>query len=566
MQIRGRYLFILFLFTLPSCLGAQWNHMPDTLVFTEYQRHIGATFELKDKGDFDAYTQGFQHLDSATSAAHELYRRQTFTFPPNWSFLRMAGLICLLTGELHSIIGDNMPLAVMYSEQAEKLLAASGNVPAHMASYYYLGSVYRKTGRPEDALGIFRKLYSETDNPASRMDAALTMMEIYLNDSAVKDLSAAEALFDAVDSMQKELKVPLMELNDRILGQYYFVKGQYDSAAVRLGRSVEKTESSSGNIPLLVFNLDMLIECHLRLRQVEEVDKYYHLRHQVTARQGNEARRMRMQEERLRFEDARRRDLEELRQEREKVNNLRGWLTTVGITATSALFIVLLLGYRRSLRRNRTLSERNQKIQVLNKEIHHRVKNSLQMLQSMLRVQSRALRDPEAIEALSASQSRVQSLSMVHQELFNLNTLDTLDLGSYLPGLIRNFAAAFGLDEKAITIHIEPLSVNVETASSLGLLINELLTNTHKYGLPSSGPARIQIDLRRSGSHMLLTYRDNGPGFADIRPPESWSSLGMQIISSFTAQLSGTMSIRNDGGAVLEFDFLVPTTSPSPIQ
>jgi two-component sensor histidine kinase len=108
-------------------------------------------------------------------------------------------------------------------------------------------------------------------------------------------------------------------------------------------------------------------------------------------------------------------------------------------------------------------------------------------------------------------------------------------------------------------MQIDPITAKVEAATSLGLLLNELLTNTSKYGKPRDGASqKISIILRKEQQRMTLVYQDNGPGFASLRDPLSYQSLGMQIMSSIAGQLDGSMSISNDGGAKATFDLGLP--------
>ncbi|TRX24803.1 tetratricopeptide repeat protein [Flavobacterium franklandianum] len=223
-----------------------------------------------------------------------------------------------------------------------------------------------------------------------------------------------------------------------------------------------------------------------------------------------------------------------------------------------ALLIILLLfgfiGLRNRNKSNRLLAIKNAENELLLKEIHHRVKNNLEVVSSLLALQSAQIDDPNTKDAMSDSRNRVNSIGIVHQKLYQGSNLGAIEMKDYLLNLSESILDSFGV-EKKIELHLamDKLDLDIDTAVPLGLIINELLTNAIKYAFPKEEKGTITIKLEKQNIHFLhLEVADNGVGKSGIT---HGTGFGGQLVSLLTQQLNGIMTEKSQNGTTLIFDF-----------
>ena len=223
-----------------------------------------------------------------------------------------------------------------------------------------------------------------------------------------------------------------------------------------------------------------------------------------------------------------------------------------------ALLIILLLfgfiGLRNRNKSNRLLAIKNAENELLLKEIHHRVKNNLEVVSSLLALQSAQIDDPNTKDAMSDSRNRVNSIGIVHQKLYQGSNLGAVEMKDYLLNLSESILDSFGA-EKQIELHLamDKLDLDIDTAVPLGLIINELLTNAIKYAFPKEEKGTITIKLEKQNTNFLhLEVTDNGVGKSGIT---HGTGFGGQLVSLLTQQLNGIMTEKSQNGTTLIFDF-----------
>lgn len=199
-----------------------------------------------------------------------------------------------------------------------------------------------------------------------------------------------------------------------------------------------------------------------------------------------------------------------------------------------------------------------QEKEVLLTEIHHRVKNNLQVISSLLSLQSRSLTNPEALSVLAESQNRVRSMALVHEKLYQSPDMVRIDFGAYIRELASYLCRVYRNGAEAIPLRINAKDVflTIERAVPCGLIVTELLSNALKYAFPNGQSGEIGVDLTPEGSALYqLTIRDNGVGLpADVDFRHS-TSLGLRIVNTLTEQLGGTIALTNNGGATFRLSF-----------
>jgi two-component sensor histidine kinase len=196
--------------------------------------------------------------------------------------------------------------------------------------------------------------------------------------------------------------------------------------------------------------------------------------------------------------------------------------------------------------------------EVLLKEIHHRVKNNLQVISSLFHLQSRYAKDRRALELFKESQNRVRSIALIHEQLYRSKELSRIDLTEYIRSLTVNLARTYGVHSDAVRLKINAHNVllSADTAISCGLIINELVSNSLKYAFPPGKDGEIQIDLRPAqDNQFILTVRDNGVGLPKDLDFRNTESLGLQLVTTLTDQLGGAIELDRGGGTAFSLVF-----------
>ncbi|MBI5591519.1 MAG: hypothetical protein HY881_13660 [Deltaproteobacteria bacterium] len=200
--------------------------------------------------------------------------------------------------------------------------------------------------------------------------------------------------------------------------------------------------------------------------------------------------------------------------------------------------------------------------EALLKEIHHRVKNNLQIIQSMLNLQLPQIKDEKAIALFKESQNRVYSMALIHEKLYQSESLAKIDFHEYIKSLTSYLFISYGATARAIRprIRIEDISLDVDTTIPCALIINELVSNSLKHAFPASRRAEetgeITIGLRRdTGDGFLLAVGDNGVGLPEGFEIESSDSLGLKLVNVLVKQLAGTILIGEGRGAEFTISF-----------
>ena len=197
--------------------------------------------------------------------------------------------------------------------------------------------------------------------------------------------------------------------------------------------------------------------------------------------------------------------------------------------------------------------------EILLREIHHRVKNNLQIIASLLYLQSINITDSFTMDILKESRSRVKSMALIHEKLYRSEDLAHVPFATYVESLIESLKDAYGISNGhvAISVTIDPpdLSLNIETGIPCGLIINELISNSLKHAFKDGRKGAVSIAMKQSGTGYSLVIADNGPGF----PPEidfrNTTSLGLQLVTNLVAQLDGTIALNNASGATFTMNF-----------
>lgn len=194
---------------------------------------------------------------------------------------------------------------------------------------------------------------------------------------------------------------------------------------------------------------------------------------------------------------------------------------------------------------------------IRKKEIHHRVKNNLQVISSLLYLASDNFEDPNVIEAFMDSRNRVRSMALIHEELYQSGDMTSIDFSDYTEKLMDYLSRSYGTENKEIKLisNIENVYLNVDTAVPLGMIINELVSNSLKHAFPEMKKGKISVELRVLKGNILLRIKDNGIGLSSKIDYRNTESLGLQLVVTLVDQIDGTIELNAIDGTEFSINF-----------
>lgn len=194
--------------------------------------------------------------------------------------------------------------------------------------------------------------------------------------------------------------------------------------------------------------------------------------------------------------------------------------------------------------------------ELILKEVHHRVKNNMNTIFALLRLQAEGYNNHETETILIDAASRVHSMSVLYDRLYRSETEGSVSLKDYLPQLINEIIRIFpGGESVNAVIRVDDVSLRPEKLSAVGIIINEFITNTMKYGLNSKGLSIIEVTAEKNGERLSVSYGDNGPGFPDPGDLRKAGGFGMQLIEMLVEQIRGSMKFERPGLSKVIIDF-----------
>ncbi|MEG4533274.1 PAS domain S-box protein [Microcoleus sp. D2_18a_D3] len=196
--------------------------------------------------------------------------------------------------------------------------------------------------------------------------------------------------------------------------------------------------------------------------------------------------------------------------------------------------------------------------EILLKEIHHRVKNNLCVVASLLELQSNTVADPQVSKMFEESQNRLYSMALIHEKLYRSTNLAQINFGEYLEDLVSNLFHSYNISNNRIQLQVlaEPISLNLETATPCGLIANELVSNTLKHAFPDGTTGTVSVECYQTGDREInLLVKDNGIGFPENLDFRKTQSMGFQVVCTLTEQLEGTIEISRGFGTSFHLKF-----------
>jgi len=245
----------------------------------------------------------------------------------------------------------------------------------------------------------------------------------------------------------------------------------------------------------------------------------------------------------------------------------RGQILIIGALffLLSAVVLILLVNIGQRRKTGRELARSAEKVrssldekEVLLKEVHHRVKNNLQVISGLLNLQAHHINDQMSREVYKESQNRVISMALIHEELYKAKDLAHVDVGAYIENLVANLFASYNIDEDltTLTLNIDHAEMVVDTAIPCGLIVNELISNCLKHAFPDGRTGRIRVIFRElDDKEYMLEVSDDGVGLPPEMDITQTNSLGLQLMYLIVEQLHGKLEVNREGGTGFRIHF-----------
>ena len=242
----------------------------------------------------------------------------------------------------------------------------------------------------------------------------------------------------------------------------------------------------------------------------------------------------------------------ELKQSTYQKNLFITLLSVIGL-----LLLMAVLFMRSKIKSNRALSSQKQLVEksladkeLLLREIHHRVKNNMQVISSLLSIQSRDIKDEVALKAVNDSRNRVRAMALIHQGLYIENDLRGIRTSDYITKLCNSLFSSYRIDADRINLqlYVEDLLIDVDSIVPIGLILNELITNALKYAFPESRKGKITVRIKEAVEGLHLEVEDNGIGIPPERQVANEGSFGMKMIKAFSKKLDAEWEVASEKG------------------
>ncbi|MBS1619952.1 MAG: tetratricopeptide repeat protein [Bacteroidetes bacterium] len=483
---------------------------------------------------------------------------------------RMIATISNNIASVYDALERDPMLTIRYYQRAAAVVRSMKNWGFAELIAANIASEYHRAGQDDSAeimLTVVRDMARLNGQNNYEHASSLTSMgDIYLEMGKTED--AEKCLLQAVAVMDS-IKRPMNVMNGLdLLSRLYAKIGHVDLAEKYAGRLLKDATEYHAKLYIKEANKTLSDIAHqhgqdsLALRYYQEYNRW-----------GdsvlNDAQRQNATNMQLRAEMAQR-DLEVQYQVKEKTRENSNLRAIIIVAASGLLLLVLLIlivvrSYRNSQRANKLLETQKEQIErqaaekeTLMLEIHHRVKNNLQIVSSLLSLQANSISDENAAAALRESHNRVRSIALIHQKLYAQEALSAIHLADYITQLCADLKLVFGAQALAVNVTVSPedLTLDMERAIPLGVILNELITNSIKYGGIVEVGGAININVSRDANGLCtIRYADNGVGMPVSFDLRSTRTLGMRIVNELTRQLRGTLTSQNDNGAVFTLSF-----------
>lgn len=434
-------------------------------------------------------------------------------------------------------LGDSLGLAHSYNNLGR--------------AFYYIDDREKSLKYYKLALDLFEQLKLESDMATARSNIGLTLLDFGELDEARDYLLRAQTVLGEKMSMELLSTEIALATIDRHQGKPGF-------AIKRLLKYYDAVTEWNRLDSRLAFE-EQLALCYA---EAADYPKAYHHQSEyqkLFSESASESRERLAKEMETRFETREKENT--IRLQELHLENAEKEKQTLFV---SVAFVLVLLtgavGFSFSkIRDNKRLKDQKaiteaalKDRETLLREIHHRVKNNLQVVSSLLSIQGREITDDQALRAVNESRSRVQSMALIHQFLYGEDHLSSINMQDYVHQLAKSLFNSYRVDHDQVALHVEVeyIMLDVDTAIPVGLILNELISNSLKYAFPDGRAGNLYVSLKEKNAQLELLVRDDGVGVSgEIKS----SSFGMKLLNAFKNKLDSDYEIKSSNGLAVHY-------------
>lgn len=497
-------------------------------VYYTYALNAIAGYYLN-KGDAkNALNYGYRQLEVATEVKDTVGISNSYT----------------MLSAVYDMMND-LDESIHYSKLALEMNERTGNIYNRSLVLTNLAMLYNSAGRYAEAIPYLHEaIYYCTDvNYTPRHQTLAFMMlgeshnKLAHYDSALLYLGRAERMIEHIESPEERVK--LLNLYSSTFKQL----GKIREAIASLNKAIDIAKEKK---LLKLFSASSKLLAELSAKEGDYKAAYYALQqHKVTedSLAGTDVQKT-IAELKEQYES----EKKDERIAQQKRDNL---LLTGGLVLAALFTALILIQYIRQRKANSTIQRQSDKLTLLMKELHHRVKNNLQIISSLLSLQSFSIKDTAASKAVREGQQRIEAMSLIHQRLYTRDSITEINIREYIIDLVDSLQNAYGYDGNSINIklNIADELMNVDQAIPLSLIVNELVTNAFKYAFEDNESPELTIVLDRRDGVTELLVADNGKGINIEEWRDAEGSFGKDLVQTFVKQLNGDMDIVVEGGS-----------------
>ena len=468
-------------------------------------------------------------------------------------------------GRAYDAINSNPQKTIEYYSEAARLYKG---IPQQYNKALYIkhlvAHAYDKIGDSTHCIGVLQSLYDEiaTKSDSEKINLPFTA-EMALISTEVKNYAMSNAILKNLTKRDWIKNDPGMY---DYLNHYYLTKARIEVFGNNNGNTVYLDSlalvyQNSKNISDSIYFGKELHKLYKHARRLDKEGEFLKISRDLEEKYFVQSSMTKANDKILKMETA---SIEQKREvEQKQAEQRKTYIILLSVFLSIITFLSFFL-YRKNkevnekknetLLINKALSIKNIQNELLNKEIHHRVKNNLQMILSLVYMQERNSESDEVKENMQNIRLRIESIAELHQQL--MEEADVVDFRRYIQQLVANVSNLLGDDKKVLTyLEIQALKVPQKISFPLGLIINEWITNSIKYAQPTTTPLTIGIEIFNGNNEIKVRYRDNGEPQTE-KPNKK--ALGLSIVHLLLAQLNATL--KQDAENIFNYDVIIPFT------
>lgn len=467
----------------------------------------------------------------------------------------------------------NYDKAEKYAEQAYQLCLKYNLKMNRVNVLYYLGEIKLYKGDTLGAIRIYKETIPLLNAPKNHnllKKASEQLAKIYILNG---NLMEAHSLLQEATQLMTNSRDPTEYLHNQIIWGHYYLKNKETIKAIKILKYALDDAQKKGLTSMSVLIYPLLYKAYAQNGQyqvaLQNLESYNRVNDSINEKSRAEVMlaiesRFELKEKNQTISDLNSEAL--LNKARIESSKTLQFVLGIGFLLTTILSGLVFYYYQIKHKQTEELKQKNVVItkaytekDLLLREIHHRVKNNLQVVSSLLRLQSRHVQDNLAQEALLEGRNRVNSMALIHQYLYRDEDITKISADEYIKKLATTLYKSYDVSNNRIKFQaqIDSIKLDVDTAIPVGLILNELITNALKHAFPNQQEGILEVKLLRgSNDEVNLSVKDNGIGFTEKTLKEAKESFGWSLVELFSEKLNAQLSISNGVGTTVNLQFI----------